>query len=59
MGSGGILFCAATVFSFDTKNLSLEFLLWQQETDYNLTYFDNGENYGADEDDDLDEGPVY
>ena len=34
-------------------------LLNFQETDYNLTYFDNGENYGMDDDDDLDDGPVY
>ncbi|ELU18684.1 hypothetical protein CAPTEDRAFT_131055 [Capitella teleta] len=31
----------------------------EDDTDYNQTYFDNGENYGADEDDDLEEGPVY
>ncbi|KAK2151773.1 hypothetical protein LSH36_352g03031 [Paralvinella palmiformis] len=29
----------------------------EEETDYNLTYFDNGEN--DEEDDDLDEGPIY
>lgn len=27
--------------------------------DYNMNYFDNGEGFGADEDDDLDEGPTY
>lgn len=30
-----------------------------EENDYAQTYFDNGENYGLDEDDDLDEGPIY
>jgi DNA-directed RNA polymerase III subunit RPC7 len=29
----------------------------EDETDYNLTYFDNGEEYG--DYDDGDEGPVY
>uniref|UniRef100_K1QFA7 Uncharacterized protein n=1 Tax=Magallana gigas TaxID=29159 RepID=K1QFA7_MAGGI len=29
-----------------------------EETDYILSYFDNGEEYGND-DDDADEGPVY
>ncbi|XP_070503515.1 DNA-directed RNA polymerase III subunit RPC7-like [Chironomus tepperi] len=29
------------------------------ETDYHNNYFDNGENYFADEDDALDDGPVY
>jgi len=29
----------------------------EEETDYNLNYFDNGE--GGDDDDDLEEGPVY
>ena len=33
--------------------------LYLQENDYNLNYFDNGEGYGADDDDDLDEGPTY
>lgn len=32
----------------------------EEETDYNMTYFDNGENYGIDdEDDNLDDGPIY
>ena len=31
----------------------------EDETDYAMTYFDNGENYGMDEDDDLDEGAIY
>ena len=35
------------------------YFLCLQDTDYNATYFDNGENYGADEDDDLDEGAIY
>ena len=35
------------------------FFVFLQDTDYNATYFDNGENYGADEDDDLDEGAIY
>lgn len=30
----------------------------EEETDYNLTYFDNGEDYGDDDEDD-DEGPIY
>ncbi|XP_048252165.1 DNA-directed RNA polymerase III subunit RPC7-like isoform X2 [Haliotis rufescens] len=30
----------------------------EEETDYNLNYFDNGEGYG-DDDDDVDEGPIY
>ncbi|KAL5004539.1 hypothetical protein ScPMuIL_017995 [Solemya velum] len=30
----------------------------EEETDYILNYFDNGEGYG-DDDDDVDEGPVY
>ncbi|GFS13092.1 DNA-directed RNA polymerase III subunit RPC7-like protein [Elysia marginata] len=30
----------------------------EEETDYNLAYFDNGENYGDDDEDD-DEGPTY
>ena len=31
-----------------------------QGTDYIMSYFDNGENYQYDEDDDLDnDGPVY
>lgn len=30
-----------------------------QETDYNLTYFDNGEGFGMDDEEDYDEGPVY
>ena len=33
-------------------------LFFYQETDYILSYFDNGEEYGND-DDDADEGPVY
>ena len=37
----------------------ISFLFSAQENDYNLNYFDNGEGYGADEDDDLDEGPIY
>ncbi|XP_064620580.1 DNA-directed RNA polymerase III subunit RPC7-like [Lineus longissimus] len=33
---------------------------FEEETDYNLNYFDNGENYGNDDEDDaLDDGPVY
>ncbi|XP_013379748.1 DNA-directed RNA polymerase III subunit RPC7-like [Lingula anatina] len=32
----------------------------EEETDYNLNYFDNGEGYGMeDEDDNLDDGPTY
>ncbi|EDV26492.1 uncharacterized protein TRIADDRAFT_54553 [Trichoplax adhaerens] len=30
-----------------------------EETDYNLTYFDNGEDYGFQEDDDLDNEATY
>lgn len=30
-----------------------------EETDYNMTYFDNGESYGGDDDDDLDEDALY
>ena len=33
-------------------------LLSFQETDYAMSYFDNGEGYGDDDDGD-DEGPVY
>ena len=32
-------------------------VFFSQETDYNLTYFDNGEI--DDDDDDMDDGPVY
>lgn len=28
-------------------------------TDYNQNYFDNGEGYLDDEDDNLDDGPIY
>ena len=36
------------------------FLFLLQETDYNLNYFDNGEHFGmGDEDDDMDDGPIY
>ena len=31
----------------------------EEDTDYNVTYFDNGEDYGGDEDDVLEEGPCY
>ncbi|XP_002730860.1 DNA-directed RNA polymerase III subunit RPC7-like [Saccoglossus kowalevskii] len=31
----------------------------EEGTDYNATYFDNGEDFGLDEDDALDDGPVY
>ncbi|XP_014677420.1 PREDICTED: DNA-directed RNA polymerase III subunit RPC7-like [Priapulus caudatus] len=31
----------------------------EEGTDYISTYFDNGENYGDDEDDNIDDGPVY
>ncbi|XP_041361832.1 DNA-directed RNA polymerase III subunit RPC7-like [Gigantopelta aegis] len=30
----------------------------EEETDYNVNYFDNGEGYG-DDDEDVDEGPIY
>lgn len=41
------------------NNYKLEhFCIFNQETDYILSYFDNGEEYGND-DDDADEGPVY
>lgn len=47
----GLLFC--------NGNYKLEhFSIFNQETDYILSYFDNGEEYGND-DDDADEGPVY
>ncbi len=31
----------------------------EEETDYNMSYFDNGEEYAADDDDNLEEGPYY
>lgn len=31
----------------------------EEEGDYQLTYFDDGEDYGIDEDDNLDDGPCY
>ncbi|XP_076102139.1 DNA-directed RNA polymerase III subunit RPC7-like [Mytilus galloprovincialis] len=31
----------------------------EEETDYILTYFDNGETYGDDDDDDDGDGPIY
>ena len=31
----------------------------EEDTDYNMTYFDNGEDYGGDEDETLEEGPCY
>ena len=31
----------------------------EEETDYNVSYFDNGEEYGMDEEDALEEGPYY
>lgn len=31
----------------------------EEGTDYNMSYFDNGEQYGGDEDDALEEGPCY
>ena len=31
----------------------------EEGTDYNLTYFDNGEDYGGGEDDALEDGPVF
>ena len=31
----------------------------EEEGDYQLTYFDDGEDYGGDEDDNLDDGPCY
>ena len=31
----------------------------EEDTDYNVTYFDNGEDYGGDEEDALEEGPYY
>lgn len=31
----------------------------EEGTDYNVSYFDNGEEYGGDEDDALEEGPCY
>ena len=38
--------------------LTIKHFFFYQETDYILSYFDNGEEYGND-DDDADEGPVY
>ena len=31
----------------------------EEDTDYNVAYFDNGEDYGGDEEDALEEGPCY
>lgn len=31
----------------------------EEDTDYNMTYFDNGEEYGGNESDALEEGPCY
>lgn len=36
------------------------FMLWLlQDNDYGETYFDNGEDYGADSGDDLEDGATY
>lgn len=43
--------------NYDLSELTRIFI-FNQETDYILSYFDNGEEYGND-DDDADEGPVY
>lgn len=43
--------------NYDLSELTHIFI-FNQETDYILSYFDNGEEYGND-DDDADEGPVY
>ena len=40
-------------------NCFMYVFVYLQDNDYNQTYFDNGEGYGMDEDDDLDEGPTY
>ena len=31
----------------------------EEDTDYNMSYFDNGEDYGGNESDALEEGPCY
>lgn len=31
----------------------------EEDTDYNVTYFDNGEDYGGEEEEALEEGPCY
>jgi DNA-directed RNA polymerase III subunit RPC7 len=31
----------------------------EEDTDYNITYFDNGEDYGGNESDAVEEGPCY
>ena len=31
----------------------------EEDTDYNMTYFDNGEDYGGNESDAPEEGPCY
>ena len=38
--------------------IDCHYILHLQDTDYLMSYFDNGEDYGND-DDDVDEGPVY
>lgn len=43
----------------EAENPEMEDPELDDETDYHNNYFDNGENYFADEDDALDDGPVY
>ena len=44
------------IFLFSDPDRCFILVLFQ-ETDYNLTYFDNGEGYGDDDDDD--DEPAY
>lgn len=46
--------CPLVLYNYKLEHFSI----FNQETDYILSYFDNGEEYGND-DDDADEGPVY
>lgn len=43
----------------DIQNGEVEDPELDDETDYHNNYFDNGENYFAEEDDALDDGPIY
>lgn len=47
--------------SAEEENVEEEYEEEEEEegTDYNLTYFDNGEDYDVGEDDNLEEGPIY
>lgn len=43
----------------EVENEEVEDPELDEETDYDKNYFDNGENYSQDEDDALDDGPIF